>query len=188
MAARQRILDELDRLEQPFDEEADRVHVTGSAVVVGRRGTVLHRHKRLRRWMQVGGHVDDGEDPAAAALREAYEETGLHLRHPDGGPVLLQVDVHDAAKGHVHLDLRYLLVAEDDDPFPLPGESLDVRWFAWDDAAAVADEALTGALAAARRAVVDGGVVGFSRTDAAPLREARSDPRTGSSNPRESRP
>src|SRR5579875_29761 len=150
-AARARILEELDRWERPFHEDAQPVHVTGSAVVVGRRGMVLHRHKRLGRWMQPGGHVDPGETPADAALREAQEETGLHLAHPAGGPRLLHVDVHDAAGGHVHLDLRYLLVGPDDDPAPPPGESPEARWFAWDDAMSVADGALAGALRAARR-------------------------------------
>jgi 8-oxo-dGTP pyrophosphatase MutT (NUDIX family) len=149
--ARTRILEELGRLDRPFDEEADPVHVTGSAVVVGPRGTVLHLHKRLHRWMQPGGHIDPGEGPWAAALRESEEETGLALRHPADGPRLLHVDVHDAAHGHTHLDLRYLLLAPDQDPSPPPGESPDARWYTWDEALALADDALVGALEVARR-------------------------------------
>jgi 8-oxo-dGTP pyrophosphatase MutT (NUDIX family) len=149
--AKARILDGLDRLPRPFDEEADPVHLTGSAVVVGRRGTVLHRHKRLHRWMQPGGHLDPGEGPWDAALRESEEETGLPLRHPDEGPRLLHVDVHEAAKGHIHLDLRYLLLAPDEDPHPPPDESPEARWYTWDEALDVSDAALVGALEAARR-------------------------------------
>ncbi len=126
------------------------MHVTGSAVVAGRRGIVLHMHKRLHRWLQPGGHLEPGEGPWDAALRESQEETGLVLAHPVGGPRLLHVDVHDGAKGHTHLDLRYLLVAPDRDPAPPPGESPEARWFGWDEAGAVADEALLGALRAAR--------------------------------------
>jgi 8-oxo-dGTP pyrophosphatase MutT (NUDIX family) len=149
--ARTRILDCLDRLPRPVDEEADLVHVTGSAVVVGRRGTVLHLHKRLHRWMQPGGHIDPQEGPWDAALRESEEETGLVLSHPHEGPRLIHLDVHDAAKGHTHLDLRYLLLAPDEDPSPPPGESPEARWYAWDEARAVADVALAGALDVARR-------------------------------------
>jgi 8-oxo-dGTP pyrophosphatase MutT (NUDIX family) len=149
--AKTRILESLARLPRPFDEEDDLVHVTGSAVVVGRRGTVLHRHKRLHRWMQPGGHIDPGEGPWDAALRESEEETGLALRHPDQGPRLIHMDVHDAAKGHTHLDLRYFLLAPDEDPAPPPGESPDARWYAWEEALAVADVALVGALEVARR-------------------------------------
>ena len=146
-----RFLSELDRLTRPWDEDADPVHVTASAIVVGTRGTVLHRHRRLGRWMQPGGHVDDGELPAEAARREVHEETGLPSAHPPGGPLLVHVDVHDAAKGHTHLDLRYLLVAEDAEPRPLPGESPDVRWCTWEEADRLADAALVGALRTGRR-------------------------------------
>jgi len=142
---------DLERLASPFDEHAGLEHVTGSAVVVGRRGTVLHMHKRLHRWLQPGGHLQPGEEPSAAALRESREETGLELTHPDNGPRLIHVDVHDAAHGHTHLDLRYLLMASDRDPSPPPGESPEARWFEWEEAADVADEALVGALRSARR-------------------------------------
>lgn len=75
-------LRELARLESPCDEHADPVHVTGSAIIVGQRGVVLHRHKRLGLWLQPGGHIEPGETPWEAALREAQEETGLDVRHP----------------------------------------------------------------------------------------------------------
>jgi 8-oxo-dGTP pyrophosphatase MutT (NUDIX family) len=110
----------------------------------------LHMHKRLHRWLQPGGHLEPGEGPWDAARREAEEETGLAVGHPPGGPRLLHVDVHDAANGHTHLDLRYLLIAPDADPAPPPGESPEARWFGWEAAMAVADVALIGALRAAR--------------------------------------
>lgn len=140
----------LEELERPYDEHADPTHVTASAVVVGRRGTVLHVHRRLGIWLQPGGHVDTGEAPPTAALREAIEETGLALAHPPAGPRLVHVDVHPAAAGHRHLDLRYLLVGPDADPAPPPGESPEVQWFAWEDAIALADAGLATALRQAR--------------------------------------
>jgi 8-oxo-dGTP pyrophosphatase MutT (NUDIX family) len=148
--AQARIMVDLERLASPFDQQAGPEHVTGSAVVVGPRGTVLHMHKRLRRWLQPGGHLDVGESPWDAALRESHEETGLVVSHPTGGPRLLHVDVHGAANGHTHLDLRYLLIAPDLDPTPPPGESPEARWFGWEEATAVADDALLGALRAAQ--------------------------------------
>jgi 8-oxo-dGTP pyrophosphatase MutT (NUDIX family) len=141
IVSRERFLAEFDRLADPFDREADPVHVTGSAIVAGPRGTVLHWHQRAGGWKQPGGHIEPGETPWAAALRETREETGLPVRHPEGGPELIHLDVHPAGR-HVHLDLRYLLLSEDVDPAPPPGESQHVRWFSLPDAIDVADDAL----------------------------------------------
>jgi 8-oxo-dGTP pyrophosphatase MutT (NUDIX family) len=149
-AARLRILGELDRREWPCDRAASPVHVTASGVVIGQRGTVLHLHRRLGRWLQPGGHIDPGESPWSTALRESEEETGLLVEHPPGGPDLLHVDVHPALD-HTHLDLRFLLIGPDQDPHPPAGESPEARWFSWEEAESVADEALVGALRAARR-------------------------------------
>jgi 8-oxo-dGTP pyrophosphatase MutT (NUDIX family) len=148
--ARVRVVAELERLPSPFLESADPTHVTASGLVVGARGIVLHRHRRLGIWMQPGGHLDPGETPWRAAVRETIEETGLDVAEPETGPELVHLDVHAAARGHVHLDLRYLLLGSDADPRPAPGESQEVRWFSWSDANAIADEALIGALHAIR--------------------------------------
>lgn len=151
-AAKERFLQELSALSAPYDEHADPTHVTASGIVVGPRGTVLHRHKRLGIWMQPGGHIDAGETPEVAARRETTEELGLAVEHPASGPRLIHLDVHDAALGHTHLDLRYLLIADDEDPHPPPGESPDARWCTWDEAMAMADAALADALPLARAA------------------------------------
>jgi 8-oxo-dGTP pyrophosphatase MutT (NUDIX family) len=150
VAARDRFLVELGRLTDPCDEHAALTHVTASGIVVGRRGTVLHLHRRLGIWMQPGGHIDAGEIPATAARRETTEELGLAVEHPPGGPRLIHLDVHEAALGHTHLDLRYLLLGADADPHPPPGESPDARWCDWDEALSMADPALADALPLAR--------------------------------------
>lgn len=160
----ERFAAEVDRLiadgVDPFDIDADAVHITGSAIVVGTRGVVLLRHRRLGMWIQPGGHVDPGETPWDAALREAAEETGLPVSFvtETGLPVsfvagtgemvgagevvprLVHVDVHAGGRGHTHLDLRYLLAAPDLDPAPPEGESPDVAWFGWPDAIDRADD------------------------------------------------
>ncbi len=133
-------------LDRPFDEHASRVHVTASALVTSDRGVVLHRHKRLGLWLQPGGHIDAGETPWDAALREAVEETGLPVSFVGGEPRLIHVDVHPGPRGHTHLDVRYHLESPYQSPSPAEGESQDVQWFAWHRAVAMADAGLEGVL------------------------------------------
>jgi 8-oxo-dGTP pyrophosphatase MutT (NUDIX family) len=152
--SRRTLLAYLSWLAAPFDEHADPTHVTGSAIVVDEQGrVVLHRHKRLGRWLQPGGHLEPGEHPSAAARRETREETGLDARHPDDQPWLLHVDVHEGPRGHVHLDLRYLLVADGRAPL-VPGadESPDVAWFDPVEVTRIGDPSLAAAILALRAA------------------------------------
>ncbi len=132
----------LDRLDRPFDQDADSTHVTASAVVRSPAGVLLHRHKRLGLWLQPGGHVDAGETLPGAARREAIEETGVPAEHATDPPRIVHVDVHPGGRGHTHLDVRYLMHAPAADPRPPAGESQDVAWFALDVAIALADPGL----------------------------------------------
>lgn len=144
----QRTLAMLDWLPRPLDETADPTHVTASAVVLGGDGRVLlHRHKRLGIWLQPGGHVDPGESPEQAALREVAEETGIEGTL--AGRVL-HVDVHEGPRAHVHLDVRWLVrTAAGVVPAPAIGESQDVAWFTPQDALATTDLAAANAIRAA---------------------------------------
>lgn len=144
-------IEQLDLLDRPFAEDGGPIHVTSSAIVVSGRGVILHKHKRLGIWIQPGGHIDEGERPEDAALREALEETGLTTTHFAGMPTIVHVDVHPAPKGHTHLDLRYLLRGPDANPQPPEGESPDVAWFSFEDALAKADPGLAGLFAATHR-------------------------------------
>jgi 8-oxo-dGTP pyrophosphatase MutT (NUDIX family) len=150
----ERFLELFDRLAAPFDVDADPGHVTASGIVVGPRGVLLHEHKRLGIWLQPGGHIDPGETPWEAALRETREETGIVARFADigadGTPPLLHVDVHAGGRGHTHLDLRYLIDGGVEEPAPPPGESQAIGWFDWEAAIEIADDGLRGALIALR--------------------------------------
>ncbi len=143
-----RFRSELDRLVEPCSEDADTTHVTASAIVVGPRGLLLHRHKRLGIWLQPGGHIDPGEDPPDAAIREVREETGMATTHFAGFPQLVHIDAHDGPRGHFHLDLRYLLTAGEADPHPPAGESQDVRWWSWPEAESIDEPGLAGVVRA----------------------------------------
>ncbi len=120
-------------------------HITGSAFIVDpeQRKMLLHHHRKLDRWLQMGGH-DDGElDASATALREAREESGLaRVDWPPGERVVLDVDVHEipARKddpSHQHLDVRFLLYADSTQPLAMDAqESHALAWFPLGEAAA----------------------------------------------------
>ena len=112
-------------------------HFTASALVVAddaERFVVLH-HTKLRRWLQPGGHVDGSSNMAAAAWREATEETGL-----EGLAVVVPVvdlDIHrvepPAEAPHDHLDLRFVVLAPAGAELAGNHESTDIRWATPDD-------------------------------------------------------
>jgi 8-oxo-dGTP pyrophosphatase MutT (NUDIX family) len=155
-----RMLRYADELAEPFSRTQATAHFTASALVVDADGlrTCLVEHAKLGRRLQPGGHIEPDDDgPAQAALREAREETGLDLRLHPWAPRPLDVDIHEIpALGdeppHLHLDLRYLLVADGGEP----GEG--AAWLSFDEAAAGTDEpALRRLLAKARRTVETAG-------------------------------
>ena len=126
-------------------------HITASAVIVHRDSgrALLHWHKRLHRWLQVGGHVEGEKDIGEAALREACEETGLpDLAHYPAValPKPIDYDVHtipevDDFPAHLHLDFRYALVTNKPDALaPAIGESTRFRWLSFAEALCLGDD------------------------------------------------
>ncbi|MFF9280685.1 NUDIX hydrolase [Streptomyces griseosporeus] len=128
-------------------------HVTASALVIDpERGRVLLTlHRKLRMWLQMGGHCEPQDASlAAAALREATEESGIAgLSLLPGGPVRL--DRHPIPPPcHCHYDVQYAVLAPRDARHEVSDESLDVRWFAYDEVADVADTSVVRLLDATR--------------------------------------
>ncbi|MDY7103431.1 MAG: NUDIX hydrolase [Actinomycetota bacterium] len=107
-------------------------HLTASCLVVApdrRRVAVLH-HRKLGRWLQPGGHADGQGNLAAAALREGTEETGI-----DGLAVVVpavDIDIHRVAppgeEPHLHLDVRFVLLAPAGAELVGNHESTALRW------------------------------------------------------------
>ncbi|MFZ4183692.1 NUDIX hydrolase [Streptomyces sp. R02] len=128
-------------------------HLTASALVVDpERGRVLLTlHRKLRMWLQMGGHCEPGDATlAAAALREATEESGVAgLTLLAGGPVRL--DRHPIPPPcHCHFDVQYAAVAAPDAVHAVSDESLDVRWFPYAEVPDVADASVVRLLDATR--------------------------------------
>lgn len=126
------------------------VDVVASAWVVHDGRVLLIRHRKLATWLPPGGHVDVGERPDRAAVREVAEETGVACRlvdprgadagaGADGGDDYrdegverlvhpLHVQLEDIFPGHQHFDLVYVAVT-DDPTTTLAADEVDgVRW------------------------------------------------------------
>ena len=122
-----------------FERDSYPGHVTASAWILGadRERSLLTHHKKLGRWLQLGGHADGAPQVLEVALREAREESGLtHLTAwtQDGEPLSLDVDVHwiparQSEPGHWHHDVRFLLLAGPGQEIVRSEESNDLQWF-----------------------------------------------------------
>lgn len=118
----------------PFLRERLAGHFTGSAWLVsadGRRVLLTH-HRKLARWLQLGGHADGDRDLARVALNEAEEESGLdglRLEHP----AIFDLDKHwiparTDVPGHCHYDVRFVVRAGTSEAFVVSEESLELAW------------------------------------------------------------
>jgi 8-oxo-dGTP pyrophosphatase MutT (NUDIX family) len=118
-------------------------HLTASGFVINieARRVLLHHHRRLGRWLQMGGHIEPDESPASAALRESREESGIEDLTLVTGRIF-DVDVHliPAGRGepeHRHFDLRYVISSPlSSGEVIAPAESVELGWFTFDEAIA----------------------------------------------------
>ena len=131
-----------DDVADPFVRERTDGHFTASCWLVDRSGTrvLLTHHRKLQRWLQLGGHADGDRDLARVALREAQEESGLDGLRVEAD--LFDIDRHwiparGDVEGHWHYDARYVVHAGASEEYVVSEESLDL---AWRDVAAIADD------------------------------------------------
>jgi 8-oxo-dGTP pyrophosphatase MutT (NUDIX family) len=115
-------------------------HFTASCYIVDGEGRLLlHHHRRLDRWLQMGGHLENAESPELAALREGREESGLDDLTLLGGIADLDVHAIPAGKGepdHDHFDVRYVARTATPDRITIDrAESNELAWFTLDAAA-----------------------------------------------------
>ena len=117
-----------------FERSLQIGHVTGSAWVVNRERThtLLTHHKKLNKWLQLGGHADGDVDVLRVAKREVAEESGITDVVPVGDGIF-DVDIHLIPERknepeHYHYDVRYALQVTGDEDYVVSDESHDLDW------------------------------------------------------------
>lgn len=125
-------------------------HMTASSWVISPDGKhiVMVYHNIYQSWAWTGGHADGDHDLLAVAIREAQEETGLEHLRPVGDGILslecLTVDGHvkrgKYVSSHLHLNVTYLLRAEETAVRRKSDENSAVGWFTPEEALAASSE------------------------------------------------
>jgi 8-oxo-dGTP pyrophosphatase MutT (NUDIX family) len=129
---------ELTQEENAYKRERLDGHFTASAWIVNRSRThtLLTLHRKLGRWLQLGGHADGNENLMEVALKEAEEESGLtSLELVDS--TIFDLDKHiiperPHVKEHFHFDVRYLFEADINEPLIISDESVSLAWITFD--------------------------------------------------------
>jgi 8-oxo-dGTP pyrophosphatase MutT (NUDIX family) len=122
--------------ENPFSRSNQLGHITGSGLVIKDGKALLIFHPYIKQWFQPGGHIEDGEFPIEAAIREVYEETGILCESIEGQLDPVDIDLHEIPanpkKGegaHLPIDLLFVLqvIEERDSP-----EDIQKAWVPFD--------------------------------------------------------
>lgn len=121
-----------------FHRENLEGHVTGSCLIISpdKQKVLLTHHKKLNKWIQLGGHSDGDENTLNVSMREAEEESGisdLSFVSKD----IFSIDIHTipARKQepeHLHYDISFLIQAHHEN-YIVSDESHDLKWFAVKD-------------------------------------------------------
>lgn len=138
-----------------FERDCWAGHITASVWLLNRSATqvLLTHHKKLNRWLQLGGHSDGDGYTLGVALREAHEESGLEVMPYERGVnwtgslegelggdneqklkgEIFDIDVHAIPAradepGHSHFDVRFIVQAVDSESYLVSDESHDLAW------------------------------------------------------------
>lgn len=117
-----------------FERSLEVAHLTASCWLWNhdQSAALFTLHKKLKKWLQLGGHADGDSNLLEVALKEAREESGIDQITPLSTEIL-DIDIHEIPARpneptHFHYDVRYMLQATEDLPFIISEESDDLKW------------------------------------------------------------
>jgi len=117
-------------------------HFTGSAWIINpdKSKILMTHHKKIGKWLQLGGHADGENDLLKVSQREAIEESGIN-NFVTLNNEIFDMDIHEipaigSDPKHLHYDIRFLLQADPDkESLIISNESHDVAWIPLDQIA-----------------------------------------------------
>lgn len=129
----------LQDVEKPFARTTYPAHFTASAFIYdpAQQKVLLTLHRKLKLYLQPGGHIEEGETPLEASLREGLEESGLTFLTLVS-PLPFDIDIHTIPATtkepeHQHYDICYLYHACSEHALHISEESLALTWFCLKD-------------------------------------------------------
>ena len=135
----QRIIDFVSSTPDCFERSHLAGHVTGSVWLLDKRAerVLLTHHRKLDRWMQLGGHADGNPNLQEVALKEAQEESGINdiwLVDTE----ILDVDIHQIPEhsgvpAHLHYDVRFAIQTNHPEALRVSHESKELAWVTLDE-------------------------------------------------------
>ena len=122
--------------DNPFSRTNRMGHITASGLVINDGKALLIFHPYIKQWFQPGGHIDDGEEPIQAAIREVFEETGIVCESLNGFLDPVDIDLHEIPENpkkgegaHLHIDLLFVLQVIEGRESP---EEIEKTWAPFD--------------------------------------------------------
>ncbi|MBL9134579.1 MAG: NUDIX domain-containing protein [Verrucomicrobiales bacterium] len=117
----------------------EKIDFTVAIFVVHQDRVLVIHHRKLRRWLPLGGHIELDEDPEQAALREAKEESGLDVRLLGERPPTTEpgtraliaprfLDIHRIHETHEHIGMIYFAQPVAGSVDLAEEEHLAIRW------------------------------------------------------------
>jgi 8-oxo-dGTP pyrophosphatase MutT (NUDIX family) len=120
----------------PYSRSIKQGHITASGLVIKEGSVLLIFHPYIRQWFQPGGHIDDGEEPILAAIREVFEETGVVCQSFSRFLDPVDIDLHEIPENpkkgegeHLHIDLLFVLQMIEERESP---EGIEKAWVSFD--------------------------------------------------------
>ena len=117
----------------------EKIDFTVAIFVVHKGKVLLIHHRKLDKWLPLGGHIELDEDPEIAAVREAKEESGLEIELIGERPSTTEpgtraliaprfLDIHRITDTHQHIGMIYWARPRNGALTLSPTEHHDIRW------------------------------------------------------------